>query len=47
MTRKMEQFPELMKKPRHVPSQLLSRYEIHDTTFLEKMNDFWIQRVHA
>lgn len=47
MARKMEQFPELEKKRRHVSKVSQSRYDIQNPTFLEKMNEFWAQRVHA
>lgn len=47
LARKMEQYPELQKTRRR---GVKKPYDSRDTctpTFLEKLNDLWIQRVHA
>ena len=47
LARKMEQYPELQKSRRHAVKKPYDRKEVYNPTFLEKLNDLWIQRVHA
>lgn len=52
MARKIEQFPELEKKQRRFSRELSSheqpvQHDTHTPTFLEKINEFWVLRVHA
>lgn len=54
MARKMQQYPDLAKKSRFLPKKPLARPQSYEPTFLikfssvlEKLNEVWVQRVHA
>lgn len=47
MARKMQQYPSLQKTRRRVPGTARVRTEAYKPSFLEKLNDLWVQRVHA
>lgn len=47
MSRKMQQYPQLQKTRRRFPGTSRVRPEVYKPTFLEKLNDLWVQRVHA